>query len=675
MNRLVSQKSPYLLQHADNPVDWYPWGEEAFEAARRLDKPVFLSIGYSTCHWCHVMEKESFADDTVAALLNDAFICIKVDREERPDLDDHFMTVSRLLTGTGGWPLTVILTPQAQAFYSATYIPRENAYGRPGMLDLVPRLVDVWKNRREEVTESAGTIAAELSRLSRVTDAGFTPSPEVAVTAARVLSASFDSRFGGFGGAPKFPMPTLFTLLLRAGERDGDEETLGMVERTLAAMRAGGIYDQVGFGFHRYSTDERWLVPHFEKMLYDQALHVLAYTEAWQATGREQWRRTAREVCEYVLRDLSLPEGGFATAEDADSEGEEGRFYLWTEDEIRGVLGERAADFLSRYELSEGILHGRAGEPAAPGGDERALLSVRLRRTRPLRDDKLLVDWNGLMIAALARAGACFSDAPLVQAAEKAARFILRVMRRENDGVLLHRYRDGESVIEAFADDYAFLAWGCLELYEATFDAHWLEESLRLIAELRERFWDEAAGGLFGTAPGAEGMRRKSYTDGVIPSANAVAALVAMKLHRLTGRAALRSIAEQVLSSSPEAAGTEPLSFSFLLCAADFAAGPTQEVVIAGEAGSPDTNEMLEALRRAHCPNATLVLRVPGPAGAEIARLAPFTAELEPVGGRATAYVCQDFACSLPTTDPAVMIRQVTGRLPPPRPSGGTGRP
>jgi uncharacterized protein len=668
VNRLASQKSPYLLQHAGNPVDWYPWGEEAFAAAGRDDKPIFLSIGYSTCHWCHVMEKESFADPEIAALMNAAFISIKVDREERPDLDEHFMTVSRLLTGSGGWPLTVLLTPRGEAFYSATYIPRGNAYGRLGMLELVPKIQEIWANRRDEVTRSAEAIAAEIGRIAAITASGFAPGIDVAPAAARALSASYDSRYGGFGGAPKFPMPVVFSLLLRAWKRDGDPETLGMVERTLAAMRAGGIYDQVGFGFHRYSTDERWLVPHFEKMLYDQALHVLAYTEAWQATGRDTWRQTAREICAYVTRDLSVPEGGFATAEDADSEGSEGLFYLWTEEEIRAVLGERSSPFLQRVQLSEGILHQAADLLAAPAEEEEMLLAARAGRARPLRDDKILADWNGLMIAALARAGGVFGDPPLVRSAETAASFILHRMRAP-DGWLFHRYRDGESAIDGFADDYAFLAWGCLELYEAAFDARWLRECLQLTDALLARFWDEEGGALFSSADGTTVGRRKSFTDGVIPSANSVAALLLLKLHRLTGRPDLQRKAERLIGAYPEAAATEAISFSYLLAAADFAAGPASEVVVAGDPSAADTRGMLEALRGVYAPNAVVILRPSGPDGDALVRLSAFTEGLRPIDGRATAYVCRDFACSLPTHDPAVMLRLLQ------TPSGDTARP
>ena len=351
MNRLAGEKSPYLLQHAGNPVDWYPWGEDAFEKARREHKPVFLSIGYSTCHWCHVMEHESFANEEVARLMNAVVVAIKVDREERPDLDDHFMDVSRLLTGGGGWPLTIIMTPDKRPFFAGTYIPREAAFGRMGMLELLPRIHDLYQRRRDDVEKSAAAIAGELGAMSSAGAGGFSVSPDTAERAVRSLRALFDAKNGGFGSAPKFPMPSVFPLLFSAWKRTGSVEALRMAEQTLAAMRSGGIYDQVGFGFHRYSTDERWLVPHFEKMLYDQAQLALAYTDAWLATGKAEYARTARETLDYVLRDLLLPEGGFASAEDADSEGEEGKFYLWSAGEIRDALGPAADEFAARYRV------------------------------------------------------------------------------------------------------------------------------------------------------------------------------------------------------------------------------------------------------------------------------------------------------------------------------------
>ncbi len=662
MNRLGGQKSPYLLQHADNPVDWYPWGEEAFEAARRRDKPLFLSIGYSTCHWCHVMERESFADPDVAALMNEAFVSIKVDREERPDLDEHFMNISRLLTGTGGWPLTILLTAEGNAFYAATYIPPENAYGHMGMRELVPRIRELWENRRGEIIHSAEAIAAEIEKIDRHASPGFLVDPGAAVVAARSLAGIFDSMNGGFGGAPKFPMPTLFGLLLRSWRRDGDSETLGMVERTLAAMRSGGIYDQVGFGFHRYSTDARWLVPHFEKMLYDQALHCLAYTEAWQATGADSWKETAREICAYVLRDLALPKGAFATAEDADSEGEEGGFYLWTRAEVHSLLGTQADDFCARYGVSDAgqnILHRKISDKTPAGKAEARLRGAREHRARPLRDDKILADWNGLMIAALSRAGRAFGEPSLVQAAEAAARFVTGQMKSA-DGGLLHRHRDGESAISGFADDYAFLAWGLFELYEATFEPSWLEECIALVDYFLAHFWDRESGGFFSTSGGTEITRRKSFADGVIPSANSVGALLLLKLNRMTGRLDYEQKAEQLLGLYPGSASSDARSFSFFLAAADFAAGPTCELVIAGDPASPDTKEMLRAVHRAYLPNAVVLLTQPDAAAPPIARLAPYTARLQAVQGKATAFVCRDFTCSLPTSDVEAMLAELS---------------
>jgi uncharacterized protein YyaL (SSP411 family) len=644
VNRLANEKSPYLLQHAGNPVNWYPWGEEAFQAARQSDKPVFLSIGYSTCHWCHVMESESFSNPGVAELMNQAFISIKVDREERPDLDDHFMNISRLLTGTGGWPLTIVMTSERKAFYAATYIPRENAYGRMGMLELIPRIRDLWENRREDVAQSADSIAAELDKLDRGAVSGFASGAGVAAGAARALAAIFDSGNGGFGGAPKFPMPTIFGLLLRAWKRDGDAGTLGMVTRTLSAMRSGGIYDQVGFGFHRYSTDAHWRVPHFEKMLYDQALHCLAYTEAWQATGAEAWKETAREICAYVCRDLALPEGAFATAEDADSEGVEGRFYLWTAAEVSSLLGGRAEAFCERYGVEEGrqddgsILHRDLSDGAPAGEDEAVLLAARAGRVRPLRDDKILADWNGLMVAALARAGRAFEEPSTVAAAEAAARFITREMHSA-DGGLLHRHRDGESAIEGFADDYAFVAWGLLELYEATFERAWLEECVRLADYFIAHFWDQASGGFF-LAAGEEISRRKSLTDGVVPSANSVAILLLLKLNRITGREDYQQKAEQLIRLYPDRAGEDAISFSFFLSAADFAAGPAFEVVVAGDPASADTREMVRAFHHGFFPNTVISLKTRQ--------------------GAATVSVCRDTTCSLPTRDVHAVLRELS---------------
>jgi uncharacterized protein len=655
MNHLAGQKSPYLLQHASNPVDWYPWGDEAFAKARAEDKPIFLSIGYSTCHWCHVMEHESFANERVAALMNDTFVSIKVDREERPDLDEHFMAACQMLTGSGGWPLTILLTPERQVFFAGTYFPGESAYGRMGMTELVPKIGELWRTQRVEVVQSAASITAEVSRAARETRGGFLSDPAAVRAAEQSLSMQFDERNGGFGGAPKFPMPTLFPLLLRSWKREADPQALAMVEQTLTAMRNGGIYDQLGFGFHRYSTDPSWLVPHFEKMLYDQALLVLAYVEAWQAAGKDFYRRTACEVLAYVRRDLALEGGAFATAEDADSEGVEGKFYLWEEKEARPVLGDS-------YRYEHGILHRDPRDTGVPGDAEARLLARRAGRVRPLRDDKVLADMNGLMIAAMARAGGVFDDPSLLAAAGEAARFILGRMRTA-EGRLLHRWRDGEAAIPAFADDYAFMAWGLLELYEATFDASWLAEAIGAVETFLAHFWDPAEGGFFQGADdaGDELPRRKSFHDGVVPSANAVGLMVLARLNRITGRTEYEHRAEEIARLYPDGAADHAIGFSWFLCGADFLAGPTREVVIAGDPAAAKTREMLRALRTRFLPGVVAVLRPPGAAGDGIARLAPYTASQAPLDGRTTAYVCMDFVCRLPTTDIGEMVKELGG--------------
>jgi uncharacterized protein len=675
MNHLKGQKSPYLLQHVSNPVDWYPWGEEAFEKARREDKPIFLSIGYSTCHWCHVMETESFANPRIAALMNDVFVSIKVDREERPDLDEHFMAVCQMLTGSGGWPLTIVLTPDREVFFATTYIPGESAYGRTGMTELVPKIGELWKSRRGDIVQSAASIGAEVAKAEQTMKAGFSGDPGAVHAAAASLAVMFDSENGGFGTAPKFPMPTLFPLLLRSWKKDGNPRTLAMVEKTLTAMRNGGIFDQLGFGFHRYSTDARWLVPHFEKMLYDQALLTLAYTEAWQATGNDFYQRTAREILAYVRRDLALPGGGFATAEDADSQGVEGKYYLWTAEEAQAALeGGSFAILKARYGISgtgnfseqgggptgENILHRSPSDSSTPGEAESQLLSARAGRVRPLRDDKVLADGNGLMIAAMARAGSAFNDPQLIGSAGEAARFILERMGGQH-GRLLHRWRDGEAAIGGFADDYAFLAWGLLELYQAGFDVQYLEQAIELTDGLLRHFWDGAGGGFFQTADDAADSlpRRKSFTDGVIPSANSVGLMLLMKLNRITGNGEYERKAEAIARLFPKEAPEHAISYSWFLCAADFLSGPTYEVVISGDPEAPDTQAMLRAVRARLLPGAVVILRPAGAASSAIARLAPFTAAQEPIGGRATAYVCTNFVCALPTNDIGVMLREL----------------
>jgi uncharacterized protein YyaL (SSP411 family) len=662
LNRLAKEKSPYLLQHAGNPVDWYPWGEEAFRRAKDDGKPVFLSIGYATCHWCHVMAHESFEDESVAALMNSTFVSIKVDREERPDIDGHFMRICQLLTGTGGWPLTVVLTPEGKPFFAGTYIPKENAYGRRGMLQLVPEIAELWAARREEVDASAEEITRELAnRASEKPGTGGTPDPAAAVQAARQLSRMFDPENGGFGDAPKFPMPVLYSLLLRAWERGRDPEVLHVIEQSLTAMRNGGIYDQAGYGFHRYSTDAHWQVPHFEKMLYDQALLLLAYTETWQAVGRDFYRRTAEEIATYVLRDLTSPEGAFYSAEDADSEGEEGKFYTWIGQEAAETLGRDALEsFVKTYgELLPGrnILHRERTDISPPGRPEELLFAARERRIRPFKDDKVLADWNGLMIAALARAGGVFDDPRLVAAAGRAADFVLHRMCPE--GRLCHRFRDGETGITAFAEDHAFLAWGLLELYEAGFEERYLLQALDVVQALVAHHWDAEDGGFFQTAadaPPLPGGRVKHLSDGVIPSANSVGLLVLLKLARVTGSVEYQRMAEAIMRLSGVRGAEDAYSHAFFLCAMDMAAGPFFEVVVAGNPDASDTRAMAREVRRRFIPRKVLVLRPTGDAEPPIVRIAPFTKPLSALNGRAAAYVCRDHACSLPTDDPARLL-------------------
>lgn len=662
LNRLAKEKSPYLLQHAENPVDWYAWGDEAFRRAKDGDKPVFLSIGYATCHWCHVMEHESFEDERVAALMNSTFISVKVDREERPDIDEHFMRICQLLTGTGGWPLTMVLTPEGKPFFAATYIPKDNAYGRTGMLELVPEIAELWATRRAEVDASAEAIGKELAnRASEKPGAGAAPDSKAAGQAARQLSRMFDSENGGFGDAPKFPMPVLFPLLLRAWERDKDPEVLRMVEQSLTAMRNGGIFDQAGFGFHRYSTDAHWRVPHFEKMLYDQALLLLAYTETWQAVGKDFYRRTAEEIAAYVLRDMTSPEGAFYSAEDADSEGEEGKFYTWTEREAAAALGkDELGRFVKTYgELRPGqnILHRERTDISPPGRLEEMLFAAREGRIRPFKDDKVLADWNGLMIAALARAGGAFDDPRLVEAAGKAADFVLRRMSR--DGRLCHRFRDGESAITAFAEDHAFLAWGLLELYEAGFEERFLSQALDVLRAFIAHYWDPDEGGFFRTAsdaPQLPGGRVKPLSDGVIPSANSAALLVLLKLARITGSIEYQRMAEAIMRLSGVRGVDDAYSHAFFLCAMDMAAGPFLEVVIAGNPEGGDAQAMAREVRRRYIPRKVLILRPTDDAEPPIVRIAPFTKPLAALKGKAAAYVCRNHACSLPTDDPAKLL-------------------
>lgn len=691
-NRLIDEKSPYLLQHAYNPVDWYPWSEEAFEKARAEDKPIFLSIGYSTCHWCHVMERESFEDEEVAALMNDAFISVKVDREERPDIDGIYMSVAQITGNRGGWPLTVVMTPDQKPFFVATYIPKETRFERPGMMDLIPRIETAWVDDRVELLGYADQIVAALQEQSAGTaDSGlFTPvdlpGSNTLDLAYQQLSQRFDPVNGGFGTMPKFPSPHNMLFLLRYWQRTDDANALHMVETTLREMRQGGVYDQLGYGFHRYSTDAEWKLPHFEKMLYDQAMLSIAYTETYQATDDPFFQEIAREIFTYVLRDMTNPLGGFYSAEDADSEGEEGIFYIWEVDEINALLAPEDAELMimladmteegnfieeaRREPIGENIIYW--DQPPAAVAEQvglsveqldarldtirQQLFEVREERIHPHKDDKILTDWNGLMIAAFAKAGRAFQEPAYTEAAVKSADFLLATMRNE-DGRLLHRYRDGEAGLLANVDDYAFLMWGLLELYEATFNLDYLEEALALNEELYTYFWDDLAGGYYFSADDAEQLitRQKQIYDGAIPSGNSIAMLNLLRLGRITADATYEAQAYQLSQAFHQTITTQPTAYTQLMSALEFGVGPSYEVIIIGEPGAADTEAMVSALREQYVPNKVVLLR-DLPDDGPLVELADYTRYYYAIDDLATAFVCQNYICEFPTTDPEKMV-------------------
>ncbi len=690
-NRLRFEKSPYLLQHKDNPVDWYPWGDEAFEKAKKENKPIFLSIGYSTCHWCHVMEHESFEDPEVAALMNDTFVSIKVDREERPDIDHIYMTVCQMVTGSGGWPLTIMMTPDKKPFFAATYIPKNSRYGRMGMMELVPRIKDLWDNHPGDLQDSADKITGALID-SALADLGGGSLDESALkTAYAQLLKRFDKVRGGFGRAPKFPTPHNLLFLLRQWKRTGDAAALNMVEKTLQSMRKGGMYDHVGFGFHRYSTDPEWFLPHFEKMMYDQAMLTMAYTEAYLATGNEIYKDTAEEIIAYVLRDMTSPEGGFYSAEDADSEGVEGKFYLWSEDEITHVLGEREAGlFLRVFNTTQGgnykeeatghsegennILHLKKplSDIAAEmkiaekelksriESSRRKLFAVREKRVHPHKDDKVLTDWNGLMISALAKAYQAFGEPKYLEAAKKAAGFVLTKLRTE-DGKLLHRYRDGESAITAKVEDYAFMIMGLIDLYEASFEVDYLKTAISLNDDFIDHFWDKKAGGFYFTSDYGEKLliRSKEIYDGAIPSGNSVAMFNLLRLERITADTELGEKASQIGKTFYKSVNRYPAGHTQLMVGIDFGYGPTFEVVIVGDLEKKDTREMIAKLRGQFIPNKVVIHKPSSEQEPEITKIAGFTKSQKRLNGKATAYVCRNYKCNLPTTDVDKMLDQL----------------
>jgi uncharacterized protein YyaL (SSP411 family) len=652
-NRLARETSPYLLQHRDNPVDWYPWGDEALSRARELDRPMLLSIGYSACHWCHVMERESFEDPATAAYMNEHFVNVKVDREERPDVDALYMEAVQGMTGQGGWPLTVFCDPDGVPFHGGTYFPPDEGRGMPSFRMVMEAVTDAFQGRRDEIRERAPQIRERLGATAKIDPAGDAPGGGLLEEAVSALRGAADMEHGGFGGAPKFPPALALELLLVRGVAD-------VVERTLDAMLAGGVYDQLGGGFARYSVDRAWQVPHFEKMLYDNALLARTYLHGWQAFGHERYRRVCEETLDWALGEMRGPEGGFFSALDADSEGEEGRFYVWSQDEVREVLGESAQVAIDFYGITQSgnfegrnILH-RAAGAAAPEPDglddaRSALLEARARRVRPGLDDKRLASWNALMVSALAEAGAVLGRDDYLDAARECADFVLGGLR-DSDGRLLRTYKDGEGRLNGYLEDNAFLLEALLTLYESSFEARWFEEARAQADATIARFGDAERGGFYSTSRDHEALiaRRKEAADHPIPSGNSSAALGLLRLAALSGKRSYEDWASGVLRLFGAAAARHPEAFAHLLRALDFHASPTGEVALVAPrngSGKP-LSELAGVVRSSPRPHLVLA------GGSEGTETPPLMQGRTALEGKPTAYVCERFSCRAPVTSP-----------------------
>ena len=679
-NRLADETSPYLLQHKDNPVDWYPWGSAALERAKQEDTPIFLSIGYSACHWCHVMEHESFENDEIAKLLNESFVCIKVDREERPDLDQIYMNAVQLMTGHGGWPMSVFLTPTLQPFYGGTYWPPRSTRGMPGFDQVLAGVLDAWKNRRDQAIEQAAKITDYLAQVGIAESTTTTLSLQLLQGAEAKLEQVFDFTHGGFGRAPKFPHPMDVQVMLRIWRRWPREGVLNMVTLTLEKMAGGGIYDHLAGGFARYSVDERWLVPHFEKMLYDNALLTGAYLDGFLATGNADYARVARETLDYILKYMTDEQGGFHSTEDADSEGEEGKFYVWTPDEIQAVLGQEAGTrFCYVYDVTaEGNFEGKnilnlpktIAQCASIRGwdvdelrDELAesrqkLLAVRDRRVRPGKDDKVLVSWNGLMIDSMARAAGILHEGdgdhvPIqekyVAAARRAAEFVLSHLRR-SDGRLLHSWRQGKAKFDAYLDDYACMINARVTLYETDFDERWIDEAVQLADVLLNRFRDSNHGGFFYTADDHEKLiaRQKDLHDSSVPSGNSIAATALVRLGKLCGKDDYVQAGEETLQSAVGLMQQSPTATGQMLVALDSFLGPTPEIVVMADTANEETAGLLADLRRRYVPNRVIACRAPSDSSGRSGTLDPIFHGKSPGAGAPAAYVCQNFTCEAP---------------------------
>ena len=684
-NRLINETSPYLLQHANNPVDWYPWGEEALERARSEDKPILLSIGYSACHWCHVMERESFENETIAGLMNDNFISIKVDREERPDLDQVYMQAVQMLTGSGGWPMTVFLTPEGKPFYGGTYFPPEDRQGMPGFPRLLTSIAEAYSTNRGEIDRVTQQLTTQMSQSNQVSQGTSILTVDILHKAYSSLATNFDYQNGGFGNAPKFPQPMTPEFLLRYYHHGYNPRALELVELTLEKMAYGGIYDQIGGGFHRYSTDAYWLVPHFEKMLYDNALLARVYLHTYLITGRALYRRVVEETLDYVLREMTDSSGGFYSAQDADSEGVEGKFFVWSPDEINSVMGDADGEVFAGYygvtgagnfegknilnirqdpeEFAEtkGLTADQLGDIINRGS--KALLEVREQRIHPMRDDKVLASWNGLMLRSFAEAAAALGRPDYLAVAIKNAEFLAGSMK--SGGRLLRTYRDGQAKLLGYLEDYSFVIDGLLALYEATFDLRWLDEAVTLADSMIELFWDEGIGGFYDTGSDHETLvvRPRDVFDNAQPCGGSVASDVLLRLAVFTGNNDYSAKAAVPLRSLHQAMSQSPGGTGHWLSALDFYVSPPKEIAVIGPRDDPATQALLDTVFHRFLPNKVVMgVETPLiPADDNSEADIPLLAGRGMVGGLPSAYVCQNYACQLPVTDPADLAEQLSG--------------
>ncbi|MEP6818343.1 MAG: thioredoxin domain-containing protein [bacterium] len=678
-NHLINETSPYLLQHAHNPVDWFPWGTTALETARREQKPILLSIGYSACHWCHVMEHESFENEAIAKLMNENFVNIKVDREERPDLDQIYMSAVQMMTHHGGWPMTVFLTPDCVPFYAGTYFPPEDRYNMPGFPRVLISVADAFRERPEDIQQTAASVLNELKRATAALESNELLTKELLDTSYRAMIKNYDSTNGGFGGAPKFPPAMSLEFLLHTFYRTADQRALDIVGHTCRKMAGGGIYDQLGGGFHRYATDARWLVPHFEKMLYDNALLARLYLHYYQVSRDEAARVVAEGILDYVVREMTDSGGGFYSTQDADSEGVEGKFFIWNRDEISELLGERdAARFAAYYNVttggnfegenilnvtrdlrevaaSENISVEELSETLARA--RQLLFTAREKRVKPARDEKVLTAWNGLMLAGFAEAATILNRSDYLEVAKKNAHFLLNNLRR--DGLLLRTYKDGHAKLNAYLEDYAFFIDGLVTLFETSGELQWLEEACSLTATMIDEFWDDEEGGFFYTGRSHEDLivRSKDFFDNATPSGNSVAAEVLLRIGLLTDSVDYQRRATTILRLMAATVQRYPSGFGRLLCAMDFYLGTPKEIVLIGEPGTSQTRALQDEIWKAYSPNKVVAQSSPGDSRAS--EFIPLLRERPQLNAKATVYLCENFTCKAPTTDPKELASQL----------------